>query len=96
MTSRNSKNKSKTSNKNGTKARVEIYTTNYCGYCHAAKRLLESKGVGYTEIDVTQDPDKRVWLRQTSGQSTVPQIFWNGQSVGGYTELVRALPYLLN
>jgi glutaredoxin 3 len=68
-------------------AAVVVYTTGYCGYCHAAKRLLSSKGVAYEEIAADQRPDLRKWLRQVSRQHTVPQIFINGESIGGYTEL---------
>lgn len=52
-----------------------------------AKGLLARKGVPFSNIDVTNDPEKRVWLTQTSGQRTVPQIFINGKSIGGFTEL---------
>lgn len=67
---------------------VEIYTTPYCPYCHAAKRLLQKKGVSYAEIDVSQDPDLRVKMTQrANGRRTVPQIFIGGQHVGGSDEL---------
>ena len=67
-------------------AKVVIYTTSYCGFCHAAKRLLGAKSVDYEEIAVDSRPDLRKWLVQASGQSTVPQVFINGESIGGYTE----------
>jgi glutaredoxin 3 len=70
-------------------SRIEIYTTNYCGYCVAAKRLLSSKGLAYEEIDVTHDPERRDWLVRETGQHTVPQIFIDGQSVGGYDQLAK-------
>ena len=69
---------------------VRIYTTTYCGYCYAAKRLLDDKGVAYEEIDVTGDHAKRVWLAQASGRRTVPQIFIGERPVGGFTD-IRAL-----
>ena len=68
-------------------ASVEIYTTPYCPYCHAAKDLLSEKGVSFTEIDVSDSPGERQRIEQASGQSTVPQIFINGESIGGYDEL---------
>lgn len=71
---------------------VRVYTTTYCGYCVAAKRFLESKGVDYTEIDVTNDPEARAHLVDTTGQRTVPQIFVGDTHVGGYTDL-RALDH---
>lgn len=66
---------------------VVIYTTDYCGYCTRAKMLLAKKGVGFREINVGARPDLRDWLVETTGQRTVPQIFINGRSVGGFTEL---------
>lgn len=71
-------------------ANVKIYTTSYCGYCHAAVALLERKGVQFEQEDVTGKAQKRMWLAQATGRSTVPQIFINGRPVGGYTDL-RAL-----
>jgi glutaredoxin 3 len=68
-------------------ANVIIYTTEYCGFCVQAKRLLSKKNVSYTEIDVGDRSDLRSWLVQASGQRTVPQIFINGQSVGGFTDI---------
>ncbi len=66
---------------------VKVYKTPYCGYCVRAAALLRSKGVSFEEIDVSRDDEKREWLVETTGQRTVPQIFINGQSVGGYTDL---------
>lgn len=68
-------------------AEVKIYTKTFCGYCVAAKRLLDSKGVGYEEIDVMDDRDTPRWLMEVTGQRTVPQIFINDESIGGYSEL---------
>ncbi len=68
-------------------AKVTIYTTGYCAYCSAAKRLLEQKGAPFEEIRCDDRDDLREWLISASGQRTVPQIFINGQSVGGYSEL---------
>jgi len=66
---------------------VIIYTADYCPYCKAAKEFLKSKGVSYQEIDVTHDQEKRLDIAQRSGQKTVPQIFINGKSMGGYSDL---------
>ena len=69
-------------------ATVEIYTTPMCGYCMRAKRLLDRKGVNYSEVDLWQDPGRREeMLRRAEGRRTVPQIFINGRSVGGSDEL---------
>jgi glutaredoxin 3 len=66
---------------------VRIYTTNYCGYCHAAKALLGQRGVPFEEIDCSSDPATRKWLIEQTGQRTVPQIFIGGVPVGGFSEL---------
>ena len=71
-------------------ADVKIYTSQWCGYCTAALRLLRQKGVAFQEIDCTRDPDKRRWLVETTGRRTVPQVFIDGRAVGGFTDL-RAL-----
>jgi glutaredoxin 3 len=68
-------------------ASVTIYTTGYCGFCTRAKRLLSEKNVKYTEIDVEDRPDLRSWLVGASGQRTVPQVFINGKSVGGFSDI---------
>lgn len=67
---------------------IEIYTSPYCGYCHAAKRLLSSKGVSFSEIDVGREPARRAEMTQRArGGRTVPQIFIGDTHVGGCDEL---------
>lgn len=69
-------------------ARVEIYTSPFCGFCHRAKRLLEAKGVAFEEIDVMMHPGrKREMLQRADGRSTVPQIFIDGKGIGGCDDL---------
>ncbi|WP_172327735.1 glutaredoxin 3 [Mangrovicoccus sp. HB161399] len=69
---------------------VEIYTTPLCGYCHAAKRLLKTKGVTFSEIDLSRQPERRPEMNQrSSGRTTVPQIFIGATHVGGCDDLFR-------
>jgi glutaredoxin 3 len=68
-------------------AKIEIYTTPWCGYCARAKSLLEKKGAAYEETDVMEDAGKRSEMRERSKRTTVPQIFINGQHIGGSDEL---------
>jgi glutaredoxin 3 len=69
-------------------ARIEIYTTRYCGYCRSAKTLLARKGVPFEEIDVTADPEGRSrMVERSKGRYTVPQIFIGQTHVGGSDEL---------
>lgn len=68
-------------------AKIEIYTTPFCGYCARAKSLLEQKGADYEETDVMMDDKKRTEMRDRARRTTVPQIFINGQHIGGSDEL---------
>jgi glutaredoxin 3 len=68
-------------------AKIEIYTTPTCPYCHAAKALLADKGVDFTEITVL-DPDLRTAMTERAhGRRTVPQIFIGDTHVGGYDDM---------
>ncbi len=69
-------------------AKIEIYTTPTCPYCIAAKSLLQKKGITYEETDVSRDPQLRIAMTQRAGgRRTVPQIFIDGQHVGGSDDL---------
>lgn len=68
--------------------RVEIYTTPWCPFCIAAKRLLNQKGAAFHEIDVSGDPEARqAMMKRAHGGYTVPQIFVGDVHVGGCDEL---------
>lgn len=68
--------------------RVEIYTTPFCPYCVAAKRLLAKKGVSFEETDVSRGSGLRQKMTvRAGGRRTVPQIFIGGKHVGGSDEL---------
>jgi glutaredoxin 3 len=72
----------------GVADRVIVYSTPFCGYCGAAKRLLADKGAEYKEIDVMFDPEqKRDMIERSGGRRTVPQIFIDGRHIGGFDEL---------
>jgi glutaredoxin 3 len=67
---------------------VTIYTRMMCGYCAAAKRLLERKGVAYTEHDASFSPElRKEMVQRANGRSTFPQIFIGEVHVGGSDEL---------
>jgi len=68
-------------------AHVEIYTTSSCPFCVRAKRLLDARGIDYDEIDVADDPALRADLAKRTGRRTVPQIFIDGEPIGGFEEL---------
>jgi glutaredoxin 3 len=70
-------------------AEVELYTTMWCPYCSRARALLEKKGVQFTDIDVDEQPQRRAeMVRRAGGRTSVPQIFINGEHIGGSDELV--------
>ena len=67
---------------------VEIYTKPTCGFCFMAKRLLDSKGVSFAEVDITTNPQERgTMIQRAKGRTTVPQIFVGGKHVGGFDDL---------
>jgi glutaredoxin 3 len=68
--------------------KVEVYSSQFCGYCARAKRLLSQKGVEWVEYDVIETPEKRAEMTQRAGgRMTVPQIFIDGKHVGGSDDL---------
>jgi glutaredoxin 3 len=70
------------------RAKVTIYTTPFCPYCHSAKALLKRKNVDYSEIDVSFDPQERQrMVARAQGRRSVPQIFIGETHVGGSDEL---------
>ena len=67
--------------------KVQIYTTQWCPYCHAAKSLLADKGVAYEEVNA-EDPEVRMQMvERANGRRTVPQIFIGETHVGGYDDM---------
>jgi glutaredoxin 3 len=68
-------------------AKVEIYTTPICPYCHAAKALLADKGVDYVEKSVVDPEARALMVERAHGRRTVPQIFIGDTHVGGYDDM---------
>ncbi|MCA0256325.1 MAG: glutaredoxin 3 [Proteobacteria bacterium] len=69
-------------------AAVTIYTRDYCGYCSRAKALLSSKGVDFEEKNATANPDfRQEMIARSNGGTTFPQVFINGQHVGGCDDI---------
>ena len=68
---------------------IEIYTQPGCGYCSHAKHLLTCKGLTFTEYDVYQHPEKISEMRSRTKGRTYPQLFMNGQAVGGFENLLQ-------
>lgn len=70
-------------------ATITIYTQANCAYCTWAKQLLDVRKVTYEEIRIDEDAEKREEMIKLSGKRTTPQIFINGQSIGGYDDLTQ-------
>ena len=71
-------------------SRVTLYTTEPCGFCRTAKALLAARKIPYEEVNLAKDPSGRAKLAEQTGMMTFPQVVIDGESIGGYQELVRA------
>jgi glutaredoxin 3 len=69
---------------------VTLYTAEPCGFCRQAKALLESRGIGFREVNLAKDPSGRADLVAVTGQMTFPQLVVGERSIGGFRELVEA------
>ena len=68
---------------------IEIYTTNWCGYCKAAKRFFDEKGWNYEEINIEEKNISREELSTIGLSLSVPQIIMDGEAIGGYDDLMK-------
>jgi glutaredoxin 3 len=69
---------------------IVVYTTDRCPYCIRAKRLLDSKGLAYEEINLGRNPDGRMALARKTGMMTFPQVLIDDVLVGGFEETAAA------
>ncbi len=67
--------------------RIRLYTTVWCGYCHRARALLETRGHPFEEVPLDDDPAFRRTVYELGGRFTVPLVTIDGDPVGGYQEL---------
>jgi glutaredoxin 3 len=67
--------------------KIEIYTKDYCPFCHRAKGLLQANQVEFIEYDLSVEPVREPEMRQRSGRSTVPEIFVDNRLIGGCDDL---------
>ena len=68
---------------------ITVYTTDWCGYCTAAKALLARKGLEFTEINLTGNPERKASLKEKYGWRTVPMILVGERFIGGFRELSK-------
>jgi glutaredoxin 3 len=69
---------------------ITIYTTDNCSLCTSAKTLMQRRGIDYQEVNLARDPDGRAELQRVTGMLSFPQILIDGETIGGFTELVAA------
>jgi glutaredoxin 3 len=69
---------------------VTVYTTEFCSYCAAAKKILARRDIAYEEINLARDPDARAQLAELTGMITFPQILIDGKPIGGFDQLLAA------
>lgn len=68
---------------------IEIYSTNNYPWCTRAKSLLRTKGLDFEEIDISSDQARALEMIERSGRRSVPQIFIDDESIGGFEELSK-------
>lgn len=68
---------------------IIIYESRLCGYCRAAKRLLDKKGWEYESLVVDGNPDLRAEMQQKTGRTSVPQIYFGDTHVGGFDDMAE-------
>jgi len=68
--------------------KVQIYTTNYCPFCIRAKQLLDNKGINYDEVNLDNNPEKKLEAMQMLNWRTVPIILIDDELIGGYEQLI--------
>jgi glutaredoxin 3 len=71
-------------------AEIIVYTTEPCSFCVRAKQLLTKRGLSYSEINLSKDPAGRAELAQRTGMFSFPQIVINGETLGGWREVLEA------
>jgi glutaredoxin 3 len=72
-------------------SRITVYTTEPCGYCARVKGLLKARGLEFSEVNLSKDPEGRVELAEKTGMMTFPQVVVDGQLVGSFNETRAAV-----
>lgn len=68
---------------------ITVYSTAICPYCMATKNFLKSRGLGWNEVRIDQDPQARAAMLERARRTSVPQIFIGDIHVGGYDDLIK-------
>jgi glutaredoxin 3 len=70
---------------------ITVYTTEPCSFCSRVKALLAARGLEFSEVDLSKDPDGRVELVTRTGMMTFPQVLVGDRLVGGFNETLNAI-----
>lgn len=70
--------------------KILVYTTKRCPYCVSAKTWLRQNGYEFEEVSLDDPADREVFKRDNPGMRTVPQIFVDGEHIGGFTDLIKS------
>jgi glutaredoxin 3 len=71
-------------------SKVTVYSTEPCAFCARVKGLLKARGVEFSEINLSKDPEGRAALARETGMMSFPQVIVDGQLIGGFTEVQAA------
>jgi glutaredoxin 3 len=69
--------------------KIEIFSTPQCGYCNQAKEILARRGIAYTDLDISDAEQREELLRRLPRTKAIPQIFVDGEHIGGYEDLLQ-------
>ena len=72
--------------------KIIVYTSNFCGYCGAAKQWLQNNGLNFKEINLDEGNEREIFMEKYPYLRTSPQIFCDGENIGGFTDLVDQNP----
>ena len=72
-------------------SKITVFTTEPCSFCTRVKGLLKARGVEFSEVNLSKDPEGRVELAQQTGMMTFPQVIVGGEPLGGFYEVQAAV-----
>lgn len=70
---------------------ITVYSTEPCSFCARVKGMLQARGVEFSEVNLSRDPQGRVELASRTGMMTFPQVLIDGELLGGYAEVQTAI-----
>jgi len=71
-------------------SKITVYTTDPCSFCARVKGILKSRGLDFSEVNLSKDPEGRMELVRRTGMMSFPQVLVDGELLGGYAETLTA------